>query len=185
MAKKTQKKARNGNYAPQPVTRWQKFWAALAGVIQNHPDPNTEDEYWLAKTADRIAAIEEGGGGGGNTEIYYTTDLWTIWKDNNTNTFIASKYLSIEATIEEASGVLYKSQPLTIPYPEEVRYIVDLETLFCSVNVRHNNYTVFATDVFNYNEDEENLVEYRITSGGSKALNRNYGVDVLLIFHLV
>lgn len=62
MAKKNN--LRSGSFNPTPVTRLEKFLAAIAGLA-NAPTPVTRKEYWMSKTAARIKAIEEGGGGGG------------------------------------------------------------------------------------------------------------------------
>lgn len=64
MAKKNN--LRSGSFNPTPVTRLEKFLAAIAGLV-NAPTPVTRKEYWMSKTAARIKAIEEGGGGGGAT----------------------------------------------------------------------------------------------------------------------
>ena len=86
------------DYNPTPVTRIDKFKAAIAGLFQT-PTPVTREEFWMAKTADRIKAIEEGGGGGGAT--YTGADGILV---NNT-THVISPDTTVLATKEDLEGV--------------------------------------------------------------------------------
>ena len=107
MARKNNTKSTSFN--PTPVTRLEKFLAAIAGLV-NAPTPVTRKEYWMSKTAARIKAIEEGGGGGGAT---YTGEDGIIV--NNTSHVISPDMdvLAAKSDLDDIAELIPASASIT------------------------------------------------------------------------
>ena len=209
MAKKNN--LRSGAFNPTPVTRLEKFLAAIAGLV-NAPTPVTRKEYWMSKTAARIKAIEEGGGGGGteytagygieiseNNEISVNenevalkddteiiqSDVWTIWKNNNTKTIIAIAVDTLFSKIDISSGSLYMSDWHELIYPEELKSMppAKLTTMYVAayVSTYSPEEAIFATDAGQYTVSGERRIRFRITSGARSQYDEIYAVGALII----
>ena len=158
------------DYAPRPVTRLEKIWASMAGLFSPTPEPVKRLEYWMTKTAERIAAAESG-----NVEdvvsgnwVYklYPDGYFEAWHSADHQTFV----------IDETSGVLYRSPITALALPDDLINGRTVTVRYCNINVYHHNYIVFATLAGHTTTG----FEFYALSGASRAANNNYVVDAYI-----
>lgn len=155
------------DYNPQPVTRLEKIWAAMAGLFSPAPEPVKRLEYWMTKTAERIAAVEAGEvedvASGNWVYKLYPDGYFEAWHSADHQTFV----------IDEASGSLYRSALTALSLPEDLIAGKTVTVRYCNINVYHHNYIVFATLAGH----TATGFEFYALSGAARASNKNYVVD--------
>ena len=164
-------KKRKAGYNPTPVTRHEKFWAAIAGLF-TAPDPITRIEFWMKKTSDRIKAIEDGGGGGGEVpDIVSGNWVYKLYSDGYFEAWYSAENQTF--TIEETSGVLYRSGLRELALPSDLISGKTVTVRYCNVNVYHHNYVVFGAMAGH----TATGFEFYAISGGSRTSNSHYTID--------
>ena len=146
----------------EPVTRLEKFWAAIAG-IGSVPAPIDRVEYYMTQTADRI---------GGITPEVVTAGKWSY---TITGSYVDAWYYDDNATltIDQASGGVYRSEQLTLELPDAIK---DMTPLCCVVNLGHASYPAWAAD---HGVGSSGL-EYYAVSGNSRGTTSHYVVSAII-----
>ena len=146
----------------EPVTRPEKFWAAIAG-IGSAPAPIDREEYYMAQTADRI---------GGITPEVVTAGKWSYTISGK---YVDAWYYDDNATlaIEADSGGVFRSEKLTLELPDAIK---DMTPLCCVVNLGHSTYPAWAAD---HGVGASGL-EYYAVSGSRRNRTGHYVVSAII-----
>lgn len=158
------------DYDPKPVTRLEKIWAAMAGLFSPTAQPVKRLEYWMTKTADRIAAVEAGEVedvvSGNWVYKLYPDGYFEAWHSADHQTFV----------IDEPSGSLYRSVLTDLALPDDLIASRTVTVRYCNINVYHHNYIVFATPA---GHTATGFAFYAL-SGAPRNSNKNYVVDAYI-----
>lgn len=146
----------------EPVTRLEKFWAAIAGK-GSAPAPIDREEYYMAQTADRISGI---------TPEVVTAGKWSYTIAGN---YVDAWYYDDNATltIDQSSGNVYRSEQLTLELPDAIK---DMTPLCCVVNLGHATYPAWAAD---HGVGISGL-EYYAVSGSIRNRTSHYVVSAII-----